>query len=119
MAHFGRLMAALGAMGCGLLVASCNLGPTASPNPTPHQSAPSRHPSGKLRTALEVSLPVGFGLLTAGNATVACGPGDRSVTVRGSIQGSQVTVHFNPLHRGQTPMVPPPVGTYADVVTVT
>ncbi|MGH7609734.1 MAG: hypothetical protein ACREOD_07370 [Candidatus Dormibacteria bacterium] len=119
MAHFGRLTAALGALGCGVLMASCNLGPTGSPNPAPHPSAPSSHRSGKLRTALDLYLPVGVGRLTAGNATVACGPGDRSVTVKGSIQGSQVTVRLTHLHPGQKLMVPPPVGTYADAVTVT
>ena len=104
----------------GLLTAGCagefgapSLSAPAAPSPTPaahHKS----HPT----TALDLLLGSQFGILTPRDAALTCGTKDRTVVVRGSVQGHRVTVRLSGLRGGQHLAVPPPVGGYDDLVTV-
>ena len=117
--HGGKLT--LLAVGVGLLATGCSLAPGLSPS-SPSQRTPgvAARPKSHVTTALTVSigsLPLVYQLSTK-DAIVSCGIGDHSVVVKGSVQGTAVTVRITGVHRHQQLDVPPAVGSLHDSVTV-
>ena len=105
----------------GLLVAGCaeGLGAPSLSGPAAHSPTASRHHKAQPATALDLNWGSQAGRLTPRDATLTCSAKDKSVELRGSVVGELVTVRLIGLRSGQQLAVPPPVGGYADRVTVT
>jgi hypothetical protein len=117
----GQLGSVVLALALGLVVAGCSSGlgspslsapATSSPKPTPTHKAP-------VTTSLQVLLFPKYGRLNPANSTVSCSAHDSTVVVGGLVQGTKVTIRLTGLRKRQHILIPPPVGSYSDRVTVT
>jgi hypothetical protein len=117
----GQLGSVAMALALGLVLAGCASGLGGPSLSAPASSSPTPTPTHKARltTSLQVNLGPKFGQLTSANSTVSCSAHDSTAVVRGLVQGTPVTIRLTGLRRSQHLQVPPPVGGYADRVTVT
>ena len=108
------------ALGLVLGITGCSLAPSGLGGPkviTSPASSPS--PAFAAITSLNVSTPVAYGTLAAPPARISCTNHDRTVAISGTVQGVSLTIKVTNVTRGQHLSVPPIVGGFSDLVTMT